>query len=308
MKNLIPLFFLVFLFQFLHTSEVQAEIVRIPFPEILSWKNSPHIELEQKKIAQITKNHLLKNPFLVTTGIHDEVVLQFSEGEKVTVMPLSKISVPHVSPDTGRANEIEILDGQIRFQSGALTKKRLRLKSVFFDLVIPPETDVLIAVDVSQPLAKFQMLQGEMTVLFFDFEKTQEIKSGESVAFSGERDGEGIKYDFLLNSRKSPHGVLHSVEKFDFSAYTEKEKYERQVKENQANQKIKDEKLSLKKKKEYEQSFLCHQPYGQKNQCHWEKQSETCIRTRCNVSGEWGDETARPLTFCITNAVQACDY
>ena len=308
MKNWIPSFLAVALFQILHITPVSAEPTPIPFPEILSWKNSPHIELEQKKLAQITKNHPLKNPFLVTTGIHDEVLLQFSEGEKITVMPLSKISVPQVSPDTGRVSEIQILDGQIRFQSGTLTKKRLRVKSVFFDLTIPVDTDVLITVDISQPLAKFQMIHGEMTVLFFDFEKTQEIKSGESVTFSGEREGDGIKYDYLLNSRKSPHGILHALEKYDFSAFTEKEKSERLALENQLKQKVKDEKSRLKKQKQYENSFLCHKPYGQKNQCHWEKRNETCIRSRCNVSGEWGDETERPLAYCNTTTVQACDY
>ncbi len=305
MKNLFLSFLFLSLFQ---AAGVQAEPAPIPFPEILTWKDNPHIEFEQKKSAELKKHQLLKNSFLLTTGLHDELLLQFSEGEKITVMPQSKISVPQVSPDTGRATEIQILDGQIRFQSGTATKKRLRVKSVFFDLSIPADTDVLISVDISQPLAKFQMLHGELTVLFFDFEKTQELKSGQSVTFSGEREGESIKYDYLLNSRKSPHGVLHPVEKFDFSAFTEKEKSELLAKENQVKQKIKTEQLRLKKKKAYENSFLCHQPYGQKDQCHWEKHQETCIRTRCNVSGVWGDPTERPLSFCASTTVQVCDY
>src|SRR3989344_1019187 len=72
------------------------------FPEILEWKKSPIIELENQKMAVLKKNGQLKNAFVVVTANEDEVILKFSGGEVVTIMPRSKVQVPQVSPESDR--------------------------------------------------------------------------------------------------------------------------------------------------------------------------------------------------------------
>ena len=250
------------------------------FPEILEWKKSPIIELENQKVAVLKKNGQLKNAFVVVTANEDEVILKFSGGEVVTIMPRSKVQVPQVSPESGDVGELFIHDGTIRYKAG-LESSKLRVKSAFFDLKIPAGVDLFLAVIKKQPSTKLQVISGEMTAQFLDFEKTQKLKAGDGVLFVGEFDGENIKYDFLLNSRKAPHGVLGPLEKFDFESFTRAEKIKHDEVKKKLEAKKKAELIRQKKQKAYEDSFLCREPFGQRDQCYWQIEKEQCFRFRC---------------------------
>ncbi len=286
------------------------------FPEVIFWKKNPVIEFDNKMVAKLQKNLKLKNGFTVTTRLDDEVTLKFSGGEQITVLPKSKIQVPQVSPDTGDVSEFLILEGSVRYKAPDYIEERskLRLKSVFFDLKIPAGTDLRIALDMSLPRVKIQVIQGEMKIEFLDFEKKQILKSGDQIAFDGEKDGISIKYDYLLDGRKSPHGVLGPVENFDYNVYVKIEKEKAASEKDQLQKKLNAEILKKKKQKAYEDSFLCRKPFGQNNECYWIKKNSMCFRYRCNVSGQWGDETERPLNQLSSAKCQAqpqvgaCDY
>lgn len=283
----------------------------VAFPQVLSWRNNPDIELDQKKKIELKKDILLKHSFVIVTGPQDEVVIKFHGGEKIMVMPQSKVLVPQVSPDSGEVSEVFLVEGTVRFTTGADMNRasKLRMKSPFFDLSLPAELDVFMTVDSRQPSAKFQVVKGEMTAAFLDFEKTHTLKAGDAVTFSGEKDGDTIKYDVLLNSRKSPRGVLHEVEKFDYQGYLAQEKAKNEAHKKALEKENKEKALKLKKQKDFKNSFLCQKPYGQRDQCYWKVQGDKCFRYRCNVSGKWGDETERPMTdVCTQNKAQTCDY
>ena len=286
------------------------------FPEIISWKKNTVIEFDNKMVAKLQKNLKLKNGFTVVTKLDDELILKFSGGEEVTVLPKSKVQVPQVSPDTGDVSEFLILEGSIRYKAPAIIEERskLRLKSVFFDLKIPPSMDLIVALNLSLPRVKIQVIQGEMKAEFLDFEKKQILKSGDQIAFDGDKDGESIKYDYLLDGRKSPHGILGAVEKFDYNVFVEIEKDKAASEKIQLQKKLQAEALKKKKQKDYENSFVCRRPFGHNQQCYWIKKDDKCYRYRCNVSGQWGDETERPLNQLSADRCQAaaqvgaCDF
>ena len=293
-----------------------AEVSQATFPEIVHWKNQPVIEFEQNKKAKLEKNQPLKNAFLVKTLAADEIELKFSSGETLVVLGNSQVSVPQISPDTGEISEILLLEGRVRLVS-PLSVKKVRIRSDFFDLVVPAGLDAFFTLDKKQPLARIEVVHGEIEAVFFDFEKRQLLKQGESITFNGEHEGESpgksIKYDYLLNSRKAPHGILQPVAKFDASLYSAEEIMQKKIKlQNIENQK-KIQAQALQKKLAYEATFLCHQPFGQKDQCYWQKKNNLCFRYRCNVAGQWGDETERPVTDACASGVEkpkasACDY
>lgn len=285
----------------------------LKYPKVVGWQNQPIIEFINNRQATLQKDLDLKNSFVVVTGVNDEAYLQFTRGESVTVLEKTRIQVPQVSPDTGEAPELFIFDGVIRYQStGKVTaESKLHIKSGFFDLILPIGIDVVITIDKNKPSAKFQVVTGEMTAVFLDFEKQENLKAGEMVVFEGEKDEVGqVKYDYFLQSKRMPHGTLKDKEKFDTAAFLEKEKV---VQAARAAEKAKVKAVAdakAKKNKLILGSFLCHEPLGQKNECYWIKKGDDCFRYRCNVSGQWGDQTERPMTSkCLAKpASSACDY
>ena len=282
------------------------------FPEITSWKKAPVIEFENKSVASISKNQKLKNAFFVTTGSEDEVTFKFSGGEIITVRPRTKIQVPQVSPDTGDISEFIILEGSVRYKAPAVIDKRskLRLKSAFFDLKIPSDIDAMFSLNMNLPTAKIQIIQGEFKAEFLDFEKKQILRAGEGVVFEGEKVNDQVKYDYLLNGRKSPHGVLGAVEKFDYTSLVDQAKSKEQAELAEIDKIRKEAALKLKKKTDYENSFLCKKPFGQQNECYWITKNNRCYRFRCNVQGRWGAETERPMSERCQPKPQIglCDY
>lgn len=283
------------------------------FPEIVSWKKAPVIEFENKSTARLEKKLKLKTGFHVVTKLDDELVIRFSGGEVVTVLPKSKIDVPQVSPDTGDVSEINILEGSVRFKTAEIIEERskLRIKSSFFNLKIPAATEVILDINMGLPRAKIRVISGEIKAEFLDFEKKQLLKSGDQIAFDGEKEGEQIKYDYLLDGRKSPHGVLGPVENFDYNVFVRIEKDKVAEEKSLLQKKLQEIASKKKKQRAYENSFLCKKPYGQNQECYWIKKNEQCFRYRCNASGKWGDETERPMNKerCLPVAqAGACDY
>lgn len=296
----------------------------VTFPEILSWKKDPEVQFENKKIVALKKNSQLKNAFTITTRADEEITLTFSGGEQITVLAKSTVKVPLVSPDSGAINEFFITDGSVRYRApeNIDPRSRLRLKSAFFDLKIPALIDGMFGVNMSLPQAKIQIITGEMKAEFLDFEKKQLLGPGDSVTFNGEferenksakdvtNEGREIKYDYLLDGRKSPHGTLTDVQKFDFNVYVQSEKNKLQDEKKELERLRALEILKYKKQKAFEDSFLCKKPFGQRDECYWIKKDATCFRYRCHVGGDWGDRTERPVDAkCKAQAqVGKCDF
>ncbi|MBC7467561.1 MAG: hypothetical protein H7256_16340 [Bdellovibrio sp.] len=281
----------------------------LKYPQIKSWQNSPIVEFVNNKKAILKKDQDLKNAFVVVTANNEELTVEFPQGEKLTILEKSRVQVPQVGPDTGEAAEFFIFDGVVRYQSEKASK--MQVKSAFFDLNLPAEIDVLVMIDKKKPSAQFQVIRGQMTASFLDFEKTVVMKAGESVIYEGENDESGkVKYDYFLDSKRMPHGVLKEKEKFDTSSYFEKEKALLKTRELEAAKIKKAQLVKIQKAQKILDSYLCKKPFGQKDQCYWQMENDKCFRYRCNVSGQWGDQTERPvISKCgMKPAASACDY
>ena len=47
--------------------------------------------------------------------------------------------------------------------------------------------------------------------------------------------------------------------------------------------------------------IVCTRPEGRFNECLWQRiEGGTCIRRRCNASGQWSDEREVPYATCTT--------
>lgn len=288
----------------------------LSFPQVTSFKHSPKVVFENKKQAELKINLLLKSPFAVVTTNEDQLEFKLNNFDHIVVYPNSKVQVLEFSDEMGFVTDFYILDGQIRFstkyrspvKSGAV----LILKTPFFDLKTIGMADFIISLNMKEPSVEIKVIDGTLPLEFFAFEKTVILKAGESIKFTGilSDDGLGIKYDYLLNNRKAPKGAISEVQEFDQNLFIKKEKTSLIDEEKNKKMSLQKEIDKKKKRKQYEDSFLCKNPFGQKDQCAWRLENGKCYRKRCNVSGEWGDRIERPIAhFCKKDFfVDECDY
>lgn len=298
------------------------------FPQIISWRNTPVVVYENKMPVVLKKDVLLKFPFTVITNKSDELEFKINISDQVIIYPKTKVQILEFLNDSGFVGELYISDGQIRYKYikssdltdiagiGEKVKKDLTLKTPFFDLNITDKVDFIIDLNMKEPSVEVKVISGVLPLEFFAYERTVKLLSGESVKFLGvlSEDGSGIKYDYLLKSRKVPKGAMGDIQKFDVDFITKAEKALMKAEEKK-KQEMKLKAIAHKKK---EDSFLCKNPGGQKNQCAWwveaELKDNKCYRKRCNLSGEWGDLTERPRgsELCQKSKnnffVADCDY
>lgn len=301
---------LVFLSAFFLTAKVGA------YPQIITWRNSPLIVFENNNNAVLKKSQEIKSPFFALTSRLDELSLNLNRGNEIEIFKNSKIQIYEVFEDVQQEHILFLVDGSIRLKNFKTDRqqeaKPNRLRTPFFDLAQPTESDVIIQLNMKEPSVEVRVVKGSWKLEFYAYEKKVELKAGQQVKFKGVLSDEPdqIKYDFLMDEKKIPKGQLEEIRAFDISRFLEEKKVNDAdiiKKEQQEKKKIAD---ALKVKKKQEASFLCKNPFGNRNQCAWKQESGKCFRQRCNASGKWGDKTERPITAsCSADfLVGSCDY
>lgn len=281
------------------------------YPRILNWRNEPLLVFEGDRHAVLKKEQELKSPFFVLTSRLDDVTLSLNTGNEVEVAKNSKLQIYEVFEDVKQEHIVFLVDGTIRLKNHNSTKPN-RIRTPFFDLDQPLNSDVVIQLNMKEPSIEIRMVKGEWNLEFFSFERKVQLKTGQQVKFTGQiaDEPDQIKYDFLLEDKKIPKGQLGDVQKFDIAQFVaDKKVADADIikKEKLEKKKILE---SVAKKKKQEASFLCKNPFGRLNQCSWKVENEKCFRQRCNAAGQWGDKTERPLSAACTKdfLVGSCDY
>ncbi len=305
-------FFLTILVGFFCAFEVYA------FPQLNDFRNSPILVFDNKKQAVLKKNLYFKSPFAVVTANKDQLSIKINTFDLVTVFEKSKIQVIDFLDETGFVSDLYILDGQIRYtvtHRGVGSGPILRLKTPFFDLPLASLSDFIISLDMKAPSVEIKVISGALPVEFFAYEKKLTLKEGESIKFVGvlaDDDVSKIKYDYLLNNKKTPKGKLLEVEKFDISGFLDLQKKEEMSAANKKKAALALIAEKKRKQKAFEDSFLCKKPFGNQDQCVWWLETGKCYRKRCNASGKWGDQTERPISSLIVCKIEPlvadCDY
>lgn len=281
------------------------------YPRIQNWRNEPLFIFEGNKQAVVKKNQELKSPFFTLTSRLDEVTLALNLGNEIEISKNTKLQVFEVFEDVQQPHILLLFDGTIRLKSQN-AKKPNRIRTPFFDLDQPLDSDVIVQLNMKEPSVEIRMVKGEWNLEFFAFERKVQLKTGQQIKFTGQLADEPdqIKYDFLLDDKKVPKGKLGEIRKFDLVRFSAEKKIadaDLIKKEQQEKKKIKE---AFAKKKKFESSFLCKNPFGNLNQCAWKIESDKCFRQRCNAGGEWGDKTERSVNQACTKdfLVGTCDY
>ena len=286
------------------------------FPRVQSFENSPVLVYENKVQVSLKPSLQLQMPFALATANKDEIKIQLNGFDSITVYEKSKVQVLDLNLESGFVNDLYFMSGKIRystlFRVSDKTVDVITLRTPFFDLKVNGLVDFYIDLDMSKPQVNVRVIKGVLPLEFFSYETKVSLKAGEMVTFVGEMadDKQGIKYDVLLEGKKIPRGTLSEIQKFDLSGYLAEEDRAKKTEINRKKQIERRRLEKIRKQKEYEDSFLCKKPFGQKDQCAWKLESGKCFRKRCNVSGQWGDLTERPASANCKQDwfVTSCDY
>lgn len=170
----------------------------------------------------------------------------------------------------------------------------LKIESDFFSITTHKNQKLSLLIDVNLKEAKLNVcnFSSDFKLELFHHETDQTLKANEGVRFNGSLDKSGqIAYDLLLEKRKIPKGKWAEKE---VCLADQIQKIQDQVvafhlKTMQDLEKARLAKIAEKKRNDL--IYLCHEPYGKLDQCHFILRQNKCIRERCNAEGKWTDQT-----------------
>lgn len=170
----------------------------------------------------------------------------------------------------------------------------LKIESDFFSFLTPTEQKLSLFIDINLKEAWLNVCNfgPPFKLGLFDHEEPQILKPNDGVKFQGMLTKSGqLAYDLLLEKRKIPKGkwlaqqacsvnqvkqIQDEVIKFHWQAMHDAEKARL---------------ARIAEKKRNDSIYLCHEPYGKLDQCHFILRQNKCIRERCNAEGKWTDQT-----------------
>jgi hypothetical protein len=290
---------------------------------------------DQDVALKYKKGQVINHAVSLKTSDQDFLVLNIDQKYQLTVLPSSAVIIEGFSDKEGFfTDSIEVTSGQIHVQENLIESKNaesknaeqknidlksadaqsILLESVFFKLNLPEikKVSFLVDLDPKKGILKVCNHSPEFTFKLFDHEIEQKLAPLKGIQFNGVVDQNGkVQFDQLLENRKIPKGSWGKITDCDLKLV--------QNIQDKINKEEDKQKVSLKKelknqilnKKKQDDQYLCHEPYGQLNQCSYVFQKDKCLRQRCNAEGRWADpnEVSRSKNKCTSKIhVTACDY
>jgi len=235
-------------------------------------------------------------------------------GVKKGANPHSKIHVIDITSND-KTNATESIAQVASFDdSEADLFEPLRIESDFFSFLTKKDQKLSLLVDLNLKEAVLDVcnLSSEFKLELFDHETDQALKSNEGIKFKGALDKSGhVAYDLLLEKRKIPKGKWAAKEA---CSVDQVKKIQDQVvafhlKTTQDLEKARLARIAEKKRNDL--LYLCHEPYGKLDQCHFILRQNKCVRERCNAEGKWTDQTEIGVVknLCsVKGEVKGCGY
>ncbi len=228
---------------------------------------------------------------------------------------------------------LNLQSGQMRWISSVLREEgkknipplsKVLLKTDLVELELS-SADAGFLYDPRVPKVEVFNMNGNSNLRVRDSFESVRLEGKQKISFQGVIEEKEIAYDFLLEGKKVPKGILSSPITI---APKEEEVFiprvrPRPKKELSGSGKKKDPLTSGKLK-----DFLCEKPFGKINQCAWicqgplgkkfktcptEKANVECVRRRCDANGNWTDPYSLPkdagkLKCGAKPLVAPCDY
>ena len=276
-------------------------------------------KIEANSQVKLKKDQDLDFDFSIKTNSSQMLKLSLNNVWELLIFPDTEVLIDnsmdrnYIQPD-----EIILSKGKIYLRSIYINEGDdffidFRLKTALFEQSISSKKSIntLYEYNPEEPSVSFCNREGSLEAALFQHEETIQLNALEKVSFQGqfEKDSKKVAFDMLLGGRKIPRGKWAKKSTCDFKWI---ENLESKIQNDLASLRKK-KSLDLQKQKREKQKkdshYLCHLPYGQLHQCHWQKTKDGCERRRCNAEGKWMDLQVLSSSACVkSDLVSACDY
>lgn len=280
--------------------------------------------LQTKSLDEVIKIQTkvkIEKDFYLKTDANSFLTLDIDGQYELIIMPNSLVTSEGTQKkDSYDLDSLDLKKGQIYLKSLKTTENNesedadFKLKSDFFSWQINSKESISVLIDIDKKKGQLFVCNAanEFKLSLFNHEVSPVLSKEKGIKFNGVvNENEEIQYDFLLESRKVPKGKWDKIESCNLSALESAQKKLKNVQNEKKNKVIQTEKMNQKQKAEKDSKFLCHEPYGNLDQCSYLFKSDKCIRMRCNAEGKWADsiEVSLQKNLCTKKIrVTACDY
>lgn len=330
--------------------QLKEEKAKPDLRENLSLKSDTYIRtnLNDYVVLKINENYqvtVLPDSILTLDGIRqqDEFnvrsiyirrgqvhILEIQDPVKVAIQKLekktkSKVKVVEIKKGLKPHSKIHVIEITSQDKTSADETKAadlseldlfepIKIESDFFSFKTHKDQklSLLVELNLNEAQLKVCNFSSDFKLELFDHEIDQNLKANEGIRFNGALEKPGqIAFDKLLEKRKIPKGKWATKE---ICLSDQIKKIQTQVVEFNLKKVQDAEKARLQKiadKKRNDAFFLCHEPYGQLDQCQFIMKQNKCLRTRCNAEGKWTDQTeiGSAKNLCsVTGDVKSCGY
>lgn len=265
-----------------------------------------HYQVKVIDLKESNASSVFDRDFTLITNDHDFVKLRINEDYELSIFDNAKIDFVLIKEDPSSKKKahvyrMNLLQGQIFFkrirnsQTEHVVPEDLRLETDFFqwDLVDKRRSNIEMMISFTPGIPKIRFCNGrdQYNLRLFDHEKEIDLKPGKQVTFTGQLEAGRVSYDILLQNKKVPKGKWSNVENCDFKELEEKEAEFKLLQEKRRREFQEYQLQTQQIKKENDLKYLCHNPYGQFNDCYWRSENQICVRYRCNAEGKWASRT-----------------
>lgn len=292
------------------------------YPVVLSSSGSVSITGGDNKKIPASKGKILQGKALLEVGPRAQLKIQWDAQRTATFFSDTIVNLPAISWESGEAPLVILKSGQLRWQALGAEAYKVAFHSELFEF-ISPAADFIISFDPKKPQAEVQVFDGRMEFSAMNAEETVLVQKNQKATFVGVLEDGAIAYDILLQGKKIPRGKLAPVQTLssaEMSLVTREEDEAKRLNQKKAQE----EKARIQKKKVTGQ--ICDRPAARLNDCSWtcegnpkkaktceiQNKAVSCVRRRCNASGEWAEESklaGDAKSLCKSTPVVApCDY
>jgi hypothetical protein len=270
--------------------------------QVLQAIEKPVAMVSEGKKIQLVNKSVIDQDMKIKTQANQFVSLRLDKSFELSIFNDSEVNIQSIYNKQGLLSiSVQFVSGQIYIQKIKNGSARLKLSSDFFDwqygleesgvdkTSLSQNLNLWMQLDLKKPSIQFCNRASDAEITLFDHETKINLSAQESIIFNGQIKDGLVAYDILLGGRKIPKGHWAEKSKCSFDELIKIEKNilkKAEVEQNKV-------KLNLQKKvaekKKNDSEFLCHNPYGQLNDCAWIRSGTKCQRSRCDAQGKWSD-------------------
>lgn len=285
---------------------------------ILQVTGQPSLQYsESGKKTALKKNYIIKNNAHLETNQDQLLEFEVDRFLKVYLLPGSSMTLQGEYGKTGfQVEDLVFNAGQVYLESKSKTIKDLKPKSInfksdFFNLSMQENTDIKLLFSLDQKKATLDVCNGAKPYQFnlLDHEIKPSLDPGQGISFQGKIENDKVAYDLLLDKRKVPKGEWTDKKTCSLDQVVKIKQDVLSKIKNQKEALLKKQQAALAEKKKRDGFYLCHEPYGNLDQCYFEKINDGCKRSRCNAEGKWKDAMDVSKSLCSDpEPVRYCEY